>query len=68
MTPNKRHGKKGGAWYWHFLEFGTAKQPPQPYMRPAFEAKKVEAAQDFSKLVQKALVSETKRLAKLGGK
>jgi HK97 gp10 family phage protein len=31
------------AWYWKFLEFGTAKMAARPFMRPAFEAKKKEA-------------------------
>lgn len=26
-----------GAPYWRHVEFGTAKMPPQPFMRPAFE-------------------------------
>lgn len=25
------------AWYWFFSEFGTVKQPPHPFMVPAFE-------------------------------
>jgi HK97 gp10 family phage protein len=28
---------KTGAPYWRFVEFGTAKQPPQPFLRPAFD-------------------------------
>ncbi|HGN2540501.1 TPA: HK97-gp10 family putative phage morphogenesis protein, partial [Proteus mirabilis] len=27
-------------FYWWFVEFGTAKMPAQPFMRPSFEAKK----------------------------
>lgn len=30
-------------WYWKFVEFGTSKMSAQPFMRPAFEAKKQEA-------------------------
>lgn len=26
------------AWYWHFLEFGTVKAAPRPFMLPAAEA------------------------------
>lgn len=28
------------SFYWKFVEFGTAKMPAQPFMRPAFEANK----------------------------
>lgn len=28
---------KGGAPYWRYVEFGTAKMAPRPFMRPAFE-------------------------------
>lgn len=31
---NKKQNADG--WYAHFVEFGTSKQPPRPFMRPAF--------------------------------
>ena len=43
----RNQGKKGNlsqdAYYAHFVEFGTVKMSPQPFMRPAFEGKKNEA-------------------------
>lgn len=39
--------KGGDAWYAHFVEYGTSKQPAQPFLRPAFESKKHEALQVF---------------------
>lgn len=32
------HGKgaKNDAWYWHFIEFGTNKQPSQPFFLPIY--------------------------------
>jgi len=39
--------------HWHFLEMGTVKQPPQPYLRPAFEEKKVEAVEVFAEVLKK---------------
>lgn len=30
------------AWYWYFLEFGTVKSPPRPYMMPAVESGRAE--------------------------
>ena len=49
-----RHGKKyrnqgnngklsQDAWYWRFVEFGTVKMAAQPFLRPAFDAKKTQA-------------------------
>lgn len=43
----KRVDAKGDAYYWRFLETGTAKMPAQPYLRPAFESKKYEALGKF---------------------
>lgn len=40
-------------WYWRFVEFGTAKQPAQPFMRNAFE-------QNIPQVVDK-LMSELKK-------
>lgn len=34
---------KSKAPHWHFLEYGTSKQPARPYIRPAFDAKIKEA-------------------------
>lgn len=33
------HGRnvRHDAWYWHFLEFGTVKQPAQSFVQPAVE-------------------------------
>lgn len=30
----------GDFYYWRFLEFGTSKMAPRPFLRPAFEANK----------------------------
>lgn len=42
-----RHGKKSkfDAYYFRFVEFGTSRMPARPFMRPAFEAKKMEAVE-----------------------
>lgn len=37
----------GEAYYGMFVELGTAKSPAQPFLRPAFESKKVEAVETF---------------------
>lgn len=38
---------KGDPYYWRFLEFGTSKMVPRPFMRPAFESKVSEALERF---------------------
>lgn len=41
---------KNNAFYWHFVELGTSKMPPVPFIRPAYDAKQDEAvAAAFSK-------------------
>ncbi len=32
-------------WYWKFLEFGTSKMAAQPFMRPGYENRKLEAVE-----------------------
>lgn len=36
------------AFYWRFVEFGTQKMAPQPFMRPAFEQRKRDALEAVS--------------------
>lgn len=36
-SRNKPKDDKNNAWYWHFVEFGTSKQPPQQFLRPALD-------------------------------
>lgn len=43
-----RHGKKyrkrgQDAWYWRLVEFGTVKMSARPFLRPAFDTKKLDA-------------------------
>ena len=52
MWIGPRFGKKAtGAndgWYFHFLEYGTVRQPPQPFIRPAYDRtkRKIETGMD----------------------
>lgn len=57
-------GKK--AWWWRFLEFGTEKQAAQPFMRPAFEAKKESALARFIEHLKRGIEGAARRAAKLG--
>ena len=42
----KRPGSSPG-WYW-WLEFGTARSPARPFLRPAFESRKRDAVDAFA--------------------
>jgi len=72
MVRGKGHsgGKKGktrdpkNAWYWFMLEFGTAKQAAQPFMRPGFESKKQAALSTMTKYLAKGIQSVARKLAK----
>lgn len=45
-------GAKNDAWWWHFVEFGTVKQPQHPYLRPAYNRTKQEVSRgSFQKKV-----------------
>lgn len=43
----KRIAIEGDVYYWRFLEFGTSKMAPRPFLRPAFEGKKDQALDTF---------------------
>lgn len=48
------------SFYWRFVEFGTSKMAAQPFMRPAFNAKKEEAAEQ----IKATLAAKIAELAK----
>ncbi|WP_455275134.1 HK97-gp10 family putative phage morphogenesis protein [Ralstonia thomasii] len=41
------------AFYGRFLEYGTSKMAAQPFLRPAYEAKKTAAAEAVDNVIQK---------------
>ncbi len=45
----------------HLLEYGSSKQKPQPYIRPAAQAKAQEAINVFSKEINKEIEKLTKK-------
>lgn len=51
---NVKAYSKFDAYYWRFVEFGTKHVNARPFLRPAFEAKKVQAAEAIkTKLVER---------------
>lgn len=52
LAKAKTQGKGSGQvdpWYWRMVEFGTSKMAAIPFMRPAFESKKQQAAEVIKK-------------------
>lgn len=49
-------------FYWRFLEFGTARMPARPFLRPAFEAKKLSAADTIKKALRVRIEKEAAKL------
>jgi HK97 gp10 family phage protein len=68
---NRRRGRvgksyktAGEAYYWRFLEFGTAKMQAKPFLRPAFEANKSRAVEVIKDRLGKSIQTQAKKLAK----
>lgn len=64
-----RKGLKGkaaglGAYYARFVEFGTAKMPARPFLRPAWEAKKMEAIEAIRAYIAERIPREVDKLPK----
>lgn len=54
----KKYRKRGqDAYYWRFIEFGTAKLPARPFLRPAFDAKKGPAVEKIADQIKKRIDS-----------
>lgn len=57
--------KKGlDAFYWFFVELGTARMAARPFLRPAFEAKKQEAVEAIKAYLAKRIPEEAEKLKK----
>lgn len=63
----KKHGKSGAknprdAFYWLWQELGTSKMPAHSYLRPAFEAKKLEAVDVTRQRLTERIAIEAEKL------
>lgn len=61
-----KSGKSGAKnpndpYYWRFVEFGTSKMPAQPFLQPAFSAKKEQAAREVITTLRNDILQEAKR-------
>ena len=63
ITAFKEHGKGSSSnpndpYYWRFVEFGTSKMSGRPFLRPAFEQSKEQAAQTIITTLRDTIISE----------
>jgi HK97 gp10 family phage protein len=66
LTPRNEANVIGGnAYYWRFVEFGTVKQPPQAFMRRAFEENKTRAVNKFTEEMRKVVFASAEQLRKM---
>ncbi|MEC5213315.1 HK97 gp10 family phage protein [Polaromonas sp. CG_9.5] len=68
---NKQSGKAGKTYkddgttfYWRFMEFGTSKMAPRPFLRPAFETKKEDAVNGIGAKLDERIQKYARELAK----
>lgn len=55
------------AYYWFFVEFGTAKAEARPFMRPAFEKRKHDALRKIQERLEKGIKRSVGDLVRAGG-
>lgn len=63
-TRSKAGAKIVGAYYWRFVEFGTSKMSARPFLRPAFEAKKLAAVEAIRAYLAERIPREADKLKK----
>lgn len=63
----RKQGKKGDksqdAYYWKFVEFGTSKMSARPFLRPAFEASKLQAVDRIQEYLAERIPREVEKLS-----
>lgn len=62
----KEYQTAGNTYYWRFIEFGTERQPAQPFLRPAFETQKENALAVITDTLAKGIESAAKKVARTG--
>jgi HK97 gp10 family phage protein len=57
-------GPSSAAPHAHFLEFGTSKMPPKPYMRPAFDSEKDNALAIIRRELGNEIIASARRIGR----
>jgi HK97 gp10 family phage protein len=60
----KKYTVQGEAYYWRFLEFGTAKMQARPFLRPAFEGSRTKILDVMKQRLGKSIQDQANKLAK----
>lgn len=60
-SGKKYRGRDADAYYWRFVEFGTARMAARPFLRPAFEAKKMSAVEAIANRIAARIKTWEKR-------
>ena len=60
-----KNKRSNSTYYARFLEDGTSKHPPAPFMRPAFERKKEEAVKVFAERLDKRITFFNNKIKRL---
>jgi len=63
VTCGDEHPYKGKAYYGAFIEFGTKKLEPRPFMKEAFDAKKEEAIAEMTRLAAELIEEQIQIVA-----
>ncbi|MGH8431498.1 MAG: HK97-gp10 family putative phage morphogenesis protein [Solimonas sp.] len=61
----KTYQTAGNAFYWRWLEFGTARLAAMPFLRPAFEARKNEAASTLANTLKQGIAAAVRKLGRV---
>lgn len=61
-NQGKKKNLSQDAFYWRFVEFGTRKMAARPFLRPALEAKRYEAAEAIKTRLAERIELEAKKL------
>jgi HK97 gp10 family phage protein len=65
VRPGRKRDDQRGAFYWSFVEFGTAKQPAQPFMRPALADNVAGITVEFTNAFKKGVERVSKKAPKV---
>ena len=65
---NNKKANSGGVWYANMVEYGTERQAPVPYLRPAIDSKSETSVSIFADELGKSIDKSVKRLQKKANK
>lgn len=66
VRPGKKRNDKRGAYYWRMVEFGTAKMPALPFVRPTFASAAPGMLSGIQNDLRAAVPAIARRVAKAG--